>query len=214
MTLNRNHRHHAERRRQMIAPVALLSRDPIAARSLVGLAGLPTIVALGPFDDREHADQLALAFTAVRSRCNAQLVLLGAGTQRAAVLRRTFAHGVRASVHAVRYHSASLRMDFIAAADLVVPSPTSGLTALIDVLAAGRPVVAQANPVTVRLLVPSSAGLVYRPRDVRGMAAALLRLLTRSGLRHRMAARAAEVARRHRQQRIALRRSDEGNEYA
>jgi glycosyltransferase involved in cell wall biosynthesis len=198
----------------MLAPVALSSQDPIAARLLVGLAGLPTIVALGPFDDREYADQLALAFIAVRRRCNAQLVLLGAGIQRAAVLRRTLAHGVGASVHAVRYHSAELRMDFIAAADLVVPSPTSGLTELMDVLAAGRPLVAQANPVTVRLIVPSSAGLVYGSRDVQGMAAALVRLLTTPGLRHRMAVRAAEVARRHRQQRIMLRRFDEGNEYA
>jgi glycosyltransferase involved in cell wall biosynthesis len=214
MTLNRNRRHCGEPRRQMIEPVALSAQDPIAARSLVGLAGRPTIVALGPFDDREHADQLALAFTAVRRRCNAQLVLLGTGTLRAAVLRRTFAHGVGASVHTVRYHSAELRMDFIAAADLVVPSPTSGLTVLMDVLAAGRPLVAQANPVTGRLLVLSSAGLIYRPGDVLGMAAALLRLLTSRGLRHRMAAHAAEVARRHRQQRIALRRSDEGTEYA
>jgi hypothetical protein len=38
------------------APAAAL--DPMAARSLVGLAGLPTIVAIGPFDDQAHAEQL------------------------------------------------------------------------------------------------------------------------------------------------------------
>jgi glycosyltransferase involved in cell wall biosynthesis len=214
MTLNRNGRQHGERRRPMIVPLALASQDPMTARSLVGPAGLPTIVALGPFDDRAHADLLALAFTAVRRRCNAQLVLLGAGTQRAAVLRKTLAQGVGASVNAIRDPSAELRLDFIAAADVVVPGPTSGLPALTDVLAAGRPMVAQANPMTVRLLVPSSAGLVYRPRDVGGMAAALLRLLTTPSLRHKMAARAAEVARRHRRQQIAVRRFDEGNDHA
>ena len=44
---------------------------------------------------------------------------------------------------------------------------------------------------------PTSAGLVYRPGDVSGMAAALLRLLTSPALRHGMASRAGEVARRH-----------------
>jgi len=45
----------------------------MVARSLIGLAGLPTIVALGPFDDRPHAEQLAAAFATVRRHCKAQL---------------------------------------------------------------------------------------------------------------------------------------------
>ena len=67
---------------------------------------------------------------------------------------------------------------------------------LLDVLSAGRPVVAPVDPTTVRLVVQASAGLVYRPGDVSGMAAALLRLLTTPTLRHGMACRAIEVARR------------------
>ena len=60
--------------------------------------------------------------------------------------------------------------DLIWAANLVVPSTASGLRRLLEVLAAGRPVVAPVNPTTVRVVVPSSAGLVYRPGDVSGMA--------------------------------------------
>ncbi len=187
--------------------------DPIIARSLVGLPGLPTIVATGPFDDRSHAEQLADAFTTVRRHCTAQLVLLGSGVQRAAVMRRSFAHGVGNCVHVLKDFPADRWSDIVAAADLVVPSTASGPTGLLEVLAAGRPVVAPANPATARLVVPASAGLVYRPGDVSGMASALLRLLTTPTLRHGMACRATEVARRHQFQQMTRKQSDEGNEY-
>jgi glycosyltransferase involved in cell wall biosynthesis len=84
---------------------------------------------------------------------------------------------------------------------------------LLEVLAVGRAVVAPINPATIRLVVPASVGLVYRPGDVSGMAAALLRLLTTPALRHGMACRAGEVARRHQLQK-RLQQSDEGNRYA
>jgi glycosyltransferase involved in cell wall biosynthesis len=140
---------------------------------------VPTIVAVGPFDDPQHTDQLTGAVMAVQRRCEAQLVFLG--------------------VDVVRKHRWS---DLIAAADVVVPSATTGSRALLDVMAVGRPLVAPANPATVQLVVPASAGLVYRPGDVSGMTAALLRLLTTPALCHGMACRACEVARRHHLQHI------------
>jgi glycosyltransferase involved in cell wall biosynthesis len=160
----------------------------IAARSLLGLPDVPTIIAVGPFDDLQHTDQLTGAFAAVQLRCEAQLVFLG---------------------DVVRKHRWS---DLIAAADVVVPSTTTGSSALLDVMAVGRPILAPANPATVQLVVPASAGLVYRPGDTSGMAAALLRLLTTPALRHGMACRAREVARRQRLEYITKNR-DEGNEY-
>jgi glycosyltransferase involved in cell wall biosynthesis len=188
-------------------------RDPLVARSLIGLAGLPTIVAMGPFDDRLDSQQLADAFATVRRRCNAQLVLLGRGLQRVEVMRRSFAQGVGKDVHLLRDLPADRWPDVVAAADVVVPSGASGPRSLLQVLAAGRPVVAPINPATMRLVVPSSAGLVYRSGDVSGMAAAMLRLLTSPTLRHGMACRASEVARRHPLQ-MSLQQSDEGNGYA
>jgi glycosyltransferase involved in cell wall biosynthesis len=187
--------------------------DPLVARSLIGLAGLPTIVAMGPFNDRLDGQQLADAFATVRRRCNAQLVLFGNGLQRVEVMRRSFARGVGTDVHLLRDLSADRWPDVVAAADVVVPSSAPGPRSLLQVLAAGRPVVAPINPATMRLVVPRSAGLVYRTGDVSGMAAALLRLLTSPTLRHGMASRASEVARRHPLQ-ISLQQSDEGDGYA
>lgn len=186
---------------------------PVVARSLVGLAGLPTIVATGPFDDRAHAEQLAAAFIMVRYRCQAQLVLLGTGLQRTIVLRRTLAQGVRTSVHVERDFAAERWPDLIAAADVVVPGVAAQPITLLDVLAAGRPVVAPADPATVQLIVPASAGLVYQPGDVPAMARALVRLLDSPGLRAGMGGRAREVARRHHPQRMTAQRTDETNDY-
>ena len=195
----------------MTPPGTFSPQDPAIARSLLGLANLPTVVALGPFDDRAHAEQLAAAFTAVRRRCNAQFVLLGTGVHRAAIVRRTFSQGARSKVHVV---AEERWPTLISAADLVVPSTGSGSRRLLEVLAAGRPVVAPVNPTTARLIMPSSAGLVYRPGDVSGLAGALLRLLTTPALRHGMACRAGEVARRHHMQRIRLHESEREKEHA
>jgi hypothetical protein len=87
----------------------------VAARSLVGLAGLPTIVATGPFDNQPYAEQLAAAFAMVRLRCRAQLVLVGTGAHRATIMRRSFAQGAGT---------------LIAGADVVVSGPGRVLTTL------------------------------------------------------------------------------------
>lgn|GEM_PF-1850013 len=171
---------------------------PVDAWPLVSLTGLPTIVAIGPFDDRAHALQLAAAFIAVRRQCKVQLVLFGAGEQRAAVMSRTSAQGVGSSVHAVSDSCDCRWSDVVAAADLVVLGSSSGTAMLLDVLAAGRPVVAPADPETVQLVVPAIVGLVYRPGDVSGMAEALRRLVSTPVLRRGMGGRARQAARRHR----------------
>ena len=196
----------------MSVPLTFSPPDPTAARSSVGLAGLPTIVAIGPFNDPAHAERLADAFTTVRRRCMAQLVLLGTGVERATVMRRAFAQGLGTSVHLVRHTSSVRWSDVVAAAEVVASSPTTDPTTVLDVLAVGRPLVAPANPATVRMIVPRSVGLVYRPDAPSGMADALLRLLTTPALRHGMGCRATEVARRYELQRI-LHQSDEGNEH-
>ena len=181
------------------------------ARALVGQAGVPTIVAIGPFDDHIDARHLAAAFITVRQHCDAQLVLLGSGVQRTTVTRRTLAHGVARKVHVVRDSCDGRWSDVVAAADVVVLSSSSGTTALLDVLAAGRAVVAPADPATVQLVVPVMAGLVYPPGNVAGMTAALLRLIREPLLRQGMAGRATNAARRHHLETIARHWSEEGN---
>jgi glycosyltransferase involved in cell wall biosynthesis len=195
------------------APIAqppVTPLDPRDARSLVGLADLPTIVAVGPFDDRAHAQQLAAAFIAVRQRCKAQLVLVGTGVQRTNLMQSASATGFGSDVHAVEDSCGDRWSNLVAAADLVVLSSSAAASTLLDVLAAGRPVVAPADPDTVQLVVSGIAGLVYRPGDVSGMEGALLRLLTTAVLRRGMGGRARQVARRHRLELSMRNQCDEG----
>jgi glycosyltransferase involved in cell wall biosynthesis len=170
----------------------------VDARVPGGLARVPTIVAIGPFDDRKHAQQLAAAFITVRHQCKAKLVLLGGGEQRAVVIRETSERAVGTSVHIASGSCDDRWSDVVAAADVVVLSSSSGTTTLLEVLAAGRAVVAPADPATVQLIVPAIAGLVYPQGDLSAMTAALLRLLTEPALRRGMAGRAVNVARRYR----------------
>ena len=176
----------------------------------MGLADLPTIVAMGPFDDHAQAQQLTAAFITARRSLVAQLVLLGPGVQRTTMMRRVFAQGFGSNVHAFENSCDDRPSDLIAAADLVVLSSSSGTAALLHVLAAGRPVVAPAEPATVQLVVPGIAGLVYPPGDVSGMTSALLRLLTAPVLRRGMGGRARNVARRHHLEAIARDQSKRG----
>jgi glycosyltransferase involved in cell wall biosynthesis len=174
-----------------------MSHDP------VGFADLPTILAIGPFDDRAHAQHLAAAFVTVRRFQEVQLVLLGPGGERTTVMRRIFAQGFGGSVHALTNHPDNRLSDVVAAADLVVLSSSSETATLLEVLTAGRPVVAPADPATVQLVVPGIAGLVYPPGDVSGLTSGLQRLLTSPVLRRGMGGRARNVARRHRLETVA-----------
>lgn len=136
------------------------------------------------------------AFTILQRACRAQLLLPGTGAHRTAALRAV-PRGAGTRVHLLDASSEPLWSDIIGAADLVMLNATSGPRRLLDVLAAGRAVVAPMDPATVRLVMPTSAGLVYRPGDVSALASAFKRLMTTSRLREEMAGRAREVARRY-----------------
>jgi glycosyltransferase involved in cell wall biosynthesis len=120
------------------------------------------------------------------------------------------ARGLGSDVHAVEDSCGDRWSNLIAAADLVVLGSSAAASTLLDVLAAGRPVVAPADPDTVQLVVSGIAGLVYRPGDVSGMEGALLRLLTTAVLRRGMGGRARQVARRHRLELSMRNQCDEG----
>ena len=182
--------------------------NPVAARCTAGLPNLPTVVALGPFNDRAHAEQLSAAFAKVRLCCDAQLVLLGTGAYCATVTQQTFALGTGGSVRVTWDRAADRWPHLIAAGDVVVPCPAGGSITLLDVLGMGRPVVASADPIAVRLVVPASAGLIYRSGDVAGMAGSLTRLLTNPDFCQEMGLRARQVAQRHHQQRMALQQNE------
>ncbi len=186
-------------------------RQSMRARSLVGLAELPTIVAVGPFDDLGHADQLGAAFIAVQRSCPAQLVLLGTGAHRGAVVRQAADYGVENRVHLVENLVEHRRSMLLAAADVVVPSPASGTDMLLDLMAVGRALAAPAIPAAARLIVPAGAGLLYWPGDVSAMTAAIRRLLTTPELRDEVATRARQVTQRQHQPRTTRRNANTGS---
>jgi glycosyltransferase involved in cell wall biosynthesis len=192
-------------------------RQSMRARSLVGLAELPTIVAVGPFDDIGHAEQLAAAFIAVQRSCPTQLVLLGAGAHRGAVVRRAADYSIQNRVHLVEDLVGNRRSILLAAADVLVPSPATGTDMLLDLMAAGRAIAAAASPAAARLIVPASAGFLYWPGDVSAMTSAILRLLTAPTLRDEMATRARQVTQRqhlHHAKRRHVNTRNKGNENA
>jgi glycosyltransferase involved in cell wall biosynthesis len=188
--------------------------DTASGRSLVGVSNLATIVAVGPFDDLDHAQQLAAMFTDVQRTCRTQLVLLGLGACRSLIVRRSAERRLQTRLVLIDDCAGPQRSDLLAAADLVIPSPASTPSALVETMAAGRAVVASASPATAALVMPQSAGLLYGTGDVSAMTAAVVRLLTHPELRHQMGGRASQVAQRCRLRSLSRQWSDEARKHA
>jgi len=185
-----------------------------SVRPMVGLSNLATIVAAGPFDDLEHAQQLAAMFTGVQQTWRTQLVLLGGGTCRSLVVRRAAERRLQTRLILIEDCAGPQRSDLLASADLVIPSPASTPSALAETMAAGRAVVASASPATAELVMPYSAGLLYGPGDVSAMTAAVVRLLAHPELRRQMGSRARQVAQRQRLQPLSRQWPDNQKKYA
>ena len=113
------------RRRGSTVATAHAARPDGRLRSLVGLNGLTTIVAIRTVDDYAHAEQLAAAFITVRRHCEVQLVLLRTGQHRTTLMRRISAQGVRSTVHAISDSYDYQWSDLFAAADVVVLGSSS-----------------------------------------------------------------------------------------
>lgn len=173
------------------------SRNCRQPRSTASVPDLATIVAAGPFDDLEHAQQLAAMFIRVQQTCRTRLVLLGEGTRRSLVVRRAAERRLHTRLELVEDWVGPRRSNVLATADLVIPSPASTLSALEETMAAGRAVVASASPATAQLVMPYSAGLLYAPGDISAMTAAVVRLLSHPELRDQMGIRASQAALRH-----------------
>jgi glycosyltransferase involved in cell wall biosynthesis len=189
--------------RQTAGPLSLINRQhrvrtdgSASAQSWVGLPDLAIVVATGPFDDVGHAENLSAAFVAVQRTCRTQLVMLGGGTGCGIVARHAIEHELETRLLVIDECGGRRRSHLLAGADLVIPAPSSSQNALVEVMAAGRALVASAGPASALLVMPCSAGLLYGPGDASAMTAAVVRLLTHSELRHQMGVRAGQAAQR------------------
>ena len=109
-----------------------------------------------------------------------QLVLVGDGPERSALHRLAAGLGVADRVHVTGFVPHHEVPGLLAAADVVVlPSTYEELgTALVEAMAAGRPVVASAVGGIPELVRDGVDGLLVRPGDPSALAAALTRVLT------------------------------------
>ncbi len=117
---------------------------------------------------------------------------------RRGLAQRAMSHGIGDLVRFdSRYLPVTALSSLISAVDVIVlpyESPeqvTSGV--LIEAVAAAKPVVSTSFPHAVELLA-GGAGLLVRPQDPAGIAAAIMRVLTEPGLSACMSRRAAEIA--------------------
>src|SRR5689334_5740165 len=97
-------------------------------------ANVPTVVAVGPFDDPEHVAQLAVAYAVVQRQCMSQLVLLRLGARVPTAELGLFQFGHRGSVHVTCSSHDERWTTLVASADLVVLPPSSPTTILLDVM--------------------------------------------------------------------------------
>jgi glycosyltransferase involved in cell wall biosynthesis len=207
--------------RRVGGPSSLINRQhrvrtdgSASTQSWIGLPDLAIVVAIGPFDDVAHAENLAATFVAVQQTCRTQLVMVGTGAGRHVVAHHAVEHELETRLLVIDECGGRRRSRLLAGADLVIPAPASSPSALVEVMAAGRALVAPAGPATALLVMPCSGGLLYRPGDASAMTAAVSRLLTETELRRQMGIRARQAAQRLPVKTVIQQWPHDGRQYA
>ena len=161
----------------------------------------PLLLSVGRLDPQKgHLDLLAALRRVVTALPPVQLVIAGDAQQATASYSRALRQAAATPDLAGRVHWAGHRDDvprLLAAADVfVLASHWEGFgLALVEAMAAHRPVVATAASAIPEVVVHERTGLLVPPHDPAALAQAILRLCADPALRARMgAAGAAHVA--------------------
>jgi len=163
---------------QRFAPLA--AGDKAALRSRLGLPGdAPLVVFSGRLEPEKRINHLIACWPEVRTRhANAQLLLLGSGSQERA-LRQSAGEGVRfiGSVDDVT--------PYLQAGDIfVLPSVAEGLSvALLEAMSSGLAVIATAVGGSPQLVASGANGLLIPPDDPPALRQALLDVCADEALR-------------------------------
>jgi len=169
---------------------------PAANRSALGLPAGPLVVCVGQLAHIKGHHVLVEAWPAVgKAVPGAQLVLVGAGPQRGALEERARNLGVSGTIVFAGFRARA--GPFMAFADVFVqPSLSEGMpNAVLEAMAASRPVVASSVGGIPELIVDGESGILVPPSDPHALAAAVARLLVDRALAVRLAAAAAKRAR-------------------
>ena len=142
------------------------------------LEGRPRILCVGRLDPQKGHDLLLAAWPGVlAAHPQAVLSLVGDGPQRAALGTQAQRLGIASRVRFLGFQASA--MPWLLGCDVYVhASLAEGMpNAVMEAMAAGRPVVATAAGGTVELMVDGETGVLVPPGDVRGLEAALLGVL-------------------------------------
>ena len=185
-------------------PPSRLVHVPNAARPEIfpdghGAAGPSSghhVLAVGQLEDIKGHRFLVEAWPAVRcAHPDACLVLVGEGPAHETLAEQARGLGVTDSVVFAGFRSPA--DSFIATCDMLVqPSLTEGLpNAVLEAMAAGRPVIAARVGGVPELVVDGETGLLVPPGDPPALARAILALMDDPGLRARLGAAGVRRAR-------------------
>jgi glycosyltransferase involved in cell wall biosynthesis len=177
--------------------VPVPSGDGARVRRELGMSSDELLVlATGSLVPRKGHAVLMQALAALRSDQRWQLAIAGGGPERARLETLRDELGVGARVHLLGHRNDV--GDLLDAADVfAMPSLWEGLPlALLEAMAAGKPVVASATSGIPEAITPDVDGVLAPPGDVSALSTALQQLLSDGALRARLGAAAASRAAR------------------
>lgn len=156
--------------------------DQFEQRCKLGLGTGPVLLSVGYLIERKGHHLTIEALPQILQRHpNAQLIIIGDGPERSALLQRASTLGVTAHVHFPGVVSQVDLASWYSAADVfVLASSREGwANVLLESMACGTPVVATHIWGTPEVVANPVAGILIRERSARGLAEGMLKLLDR-----------------------------------
>jgi len=173
-----------------------------ADTGLLAAFGLPdraTLLFVGRLDEEKRLQDLVGALPAIRDLVDAQIVLVGTGTQQHNLAVLADQLGVAEHVHFLGFVPDDDLPRVYAAADVFVMPGVAELQSLatLEAMASGLPIIAADAMALPHLVHPGINGFLYRPGDVDAVSRHGLALLAEAPLRRRMGRASREIARTH-----------------
>ncbi len=181
-----------------VAAIDAARPGPLVRRELGLPADVPVIGLVGRLDHwgKGHKE-LFSAMAQLRERHPVQALIVGGGRREAQVRQLAESLGLAAAVHFLGPRRDV--PDLLNAMDIfVLPSYSEGVSlALLEAMAAGRPVVATAVGGLPEVVTDGDNGLLIPPRDANALAEALARLLSDPAWAQQLGANARAHVREH-----------------
>lgn len=158
-----------------------------------------TITTISRLVEKNGIDILIDAVAEVKKKMpDVRCVIVGDGPERKKIESRIKNHGLEGTVRMEGEVAHEKLPEYLSQADIFVrPSRSEGMgNAFVEAMAAGLPVIGTAVGGIPDIITHEKTGLLVRPEDAQGLADAMMRLLTDSGLASRIAAAGMEKARR------------------